>query len=188
MPSKNPRIDAYIEKAAPFAQPVLKHLRKLIHKTCPEVEETIKWGMPSFEYKGLMCGFASFKEHCTFGFWKAGIMKDAAVLLGKESKSAMGHLGRVTSMKDLPSDKILIDWIREAMKLNDDGVKVPKLLTRRDQKVITTPPWFIIAVKKNKKAWATFDNASPSFKREYVQWVTEAKTEETKGQTTKTIY
>ena len=94
MATKNPRIDTYIEKAAPFAQPVLKHLRKLVHKTCPEVEETIKWGMPCFEYKGLLCSFASFKEHCTFGFWKAGIMKDAAVLLGKESKSAMGHLGR----------------------------------------------------------------------------------------------
>ncbi len=180
MASKNPRIDAYIEKVAPFAQPVLKHLRKLVHKTCPQVEETIKWGMPCFEYKGLLCSFASFKEHCTFGFWKAGIMKDAGVLLGKESKSAMGNLGKITSMKDLPSDKILIGWIKEAMKLNDAGIKVPKAVTKHEKKEIITPTWFITAVKKNKKAWATFDNASPSFKKEYVQWVTEAKTDETK--------
>ena len=180
MATKNPRVDAYIEKAAPFAQPVLKHLRTLIHKTCPEVEETIKWGMPSFEYKGIWCGFASFKGHCTFGFWKAGIMKDAGVLLGKESKSAMGNLGRITSMKDLPSDKIIIGWLKESMKLNDDGIKVPKAVTKHEKKEVVTPGWFITAVKKNKKAWTTFENASPSFKKEYVQWVTEAKTDETK--------
>jgi len=180
MATKNPRIDAYIEKAAPFAQPVLKHLRSLIHKTCPEVVETIKWGMPSFEYKGIWCGFASFKEHCTFGFWKAGIMKDAGVLLGKESKSAMGNLGKITSMKDLPSDKIIIGWLKESMKLNDAGIKVPKNVTKHEKKEVVTPGWFITAVKKNKKAWSTFENASASFKKEYVQWVTEAKTDETK--------
>ena len=180
MDNKNPHIDLYIEKAAPFAQTVLRHLRQLVHKTCPEVVENVKWGMPSFEYKGLWCGFASFKEHCTFGFWKAGIMKDSQVLLGKASKAAMGNLGRITSMKDLPSDKIIIGWLKESMKLNDEGIKVPKDVTKHEKKVIITPKWFIEAVKKNKKAWTTFDNASQSFKKEYVQWVTEAKTDETK--------
>jgi len=151
MASKNPKIDAYIEKVAPFAQPVLKHLRKLVHKTCPQVEETIKWGMPCFEYKGLLCSFASFKEHCTFGFWKAGIMIDAGVLLGKESKSAMGNLGRITSMKDLPSDKILIGWIKEAMKLNDAGIKVPKAVTKHEKKEIITPTWLLLPLKRIKK-------------------------------------
>lgn len=179
MAGKNPKVDEYIEKAAPFAQPILKHLRELVHKACPTVEEKIKWGMPSFEYKGLFCGFASFKEHCTFGFWKAGIMKDAKDLQSEEKRGAMGNLGRLTSLKDLPSDKKIMGWLKEAMKLNDLGTKVPKNVTKHPRKAVVTPDWFIEAVKKNKKAWATFDKATPGFRKEYVQWVTEAKTEET---------
>jgi uncharacterized protein YdeI (YjbR/CyaY-like superfamily) len=180
MATKNPKVDAYIAKAAPFAQPVMKHIRNLVHKACPDVEETIKWGMPSFEYKGILCGIAAFKEHCSLGFWKAGIMKDKDVLLSKESKGAMGNLGKIKSKKDLPSDKILMGWIKEAMKLNEDGVKVPKQITKHERPVIDTPDWFITAVKKNKKAWATFDGASAGFRKEYVSWVTGAKTEETR--------
>ncbi len=123
---KNEDVDQYIKKAQPFAQPILIHLRKLIHETCPNVEEKIKWGMPSFEYKGLLCGFAAFKEHCTFGFWKASLMKDPTLMLNAKSEVAMGHLGRITSIKDLPSDKKIIGYIKEAMKLNDDGIKVIK--------------------------------------------------------------
>jgi len=180
MATYNPKVDVYIEKAAPFAQPILHHLRELVHKACPEVEETVKWGMPHFEYKGMLCGFAAFKQHCSFGFWKAGIMRDADVLLGKESKSAMGNLGKLTSLKDLPSDKILAGWVKEAMKLNDEGIKVPKTITKHEKKPVETPAWFTDAVKKNKKAWATFEKASTSFKKEYIVWVTEAKTDETK--------
>lgn len=178
---KNPQVDAYIKNAAPFSQPIMKHLRELVHKVCPDVEENIKWGVPSFEYKGLWCGFASFKEHCTFGFWKAGIMKNAKDFQSEEKRGSMGNLGRLTNIKDLPSDKLIISWLKESMLLNEKGIKVPKDVTKHPKKVITTPDWFIEAVKKNKKAWATFDNASASFKKEYVEWVTDAKTEETRN-------
>lgn len=180
MASKNPRVDAYISKAAPFAQPVLNHLRSLIHKTCPSVEETIKWGMPSFEYKGILCGFASFKQHCTFGFWKASLMKDKVLMENARSEVAMGHLGRITSLKDLPSDKKITGWIKEAMKLNEEGKKVVKAKPVV-KKELVIPAYIPTAIKKNKKAWSTFEQFSPSAKNEYVDWITEAKTEETKN-------
>ena len=180
MASKNPRVDAYISKAAPFAQPVLNHLRSLIHKICPSVEETIKWGMPSFEYKGILCGFASFKQHCTFGFWKASLMKDKVLMENARSEVAMGHLGRITSLKDLPSDKKITGWIKEAMKLNEEGKKVVKAKPVV-KKELVIPAYIPTAIKKNKKAWSTFEQFSPSAKNEYVYWITEAKTEETKN-------
>lgn len=176
----NPTVDVYIAKAAPFAQPVLNHLRELIHKTCPEVEENIKWGMPSFEYKGMLCGFASFKQHCTFGFWKASLMKDKVLMENARSESAMGHLGRITSLKDLPSDKKITAWIKEAMKLNVEGKKIIKAkpVVKKD---LVIPAYISAAIKKNKKAWGTFEQFSPSAKKEYVEWITEAQSEETKN-------
>lgn len=176
----NPTVDVYIAKAAPFAQPVLNHLRELIHKTCPEVEENIKWGMPSFEYKGMLCGFASFKQHCTFGFWKASLMKDKVLMDNARSESAMGHLGRITSLKDLPSDKKITAWIKEAMKLNVEGKKIIKAkpVVKKD---LVIPAYIPAAIKKNKKAWGTFEQFSPSAKKEYVEWITEAQSEETKN-------
>lgn len=182
MGKKNPKIDAYISKAADFAKPVLKHLRALVHKACPEVEENVKWGMPSFEYKGMLCVFASFKQHCTFGFWKASLMKDAKILLGKESHTAMGNLGRITSLKDLPKDSIITGWIKEAMKLNDAGIKLTKDKPRKyDKKDLEVPKYFTEAVKKNKKAFSTFEKFSYSARKDYVEWVTDAKTEETRS-------
>ena len=153
MGKKNPKIDAYIAKSGDFAKPVLVHLRKLVHQACPDVEENLKWGMPSFEYKGLLCGFASFKQHCTFGFWKASLMKDAKVLLGNESHAAMGNLGRITSLKDLPKDSIITGWIKEAMKLNDAGIKVTKAKPKKyDKTELVIPKYFTDAIKKNKNA------------------------------------
>ena len=176
----NPTVDVYIAKAAPFAQPVLNHLRELIHKACPEVEENIKWGMPSFEYKGMLCGFASFKQHCTFGFWKASLMKDKVLMDNARSESAMGHLGRITSLKDLPSDKKITAWIKEAMKLNVEGKKIIKAkpVVKKD---LVIPAYISAVIKKNKKAWGTFEQFSPSAKKEYVEWITEAQSEETKN-------
>jgi uncharacterized protein YdeI (YjbR/CyaY-like superfamily) len=175
------RVDTYIARAQPFAQPILQHVRGLVHKACPEVTETIKWGMPSFDYKGPYFGFASFKQHCTFGFWKAKLLKDPKNYLGERKTSggeAMGHFGRVTSLKDLPPDKVLLDLLKQAKKLNDDGVKSPRVVKAR--KELKTPSYFLDALKKNKKALASFEAFSPSHKREYVEWITEAKTEPTR--------
>ena len=182
MAKKDERIDEYIEKAQPFAQPVLKHLRELVHKGCPQVEETIKWGMPSFDYKGPFCSMASFKQHCVFGFWKSKLIKDPDNYLG-EIKShggeAMGNLGRITSVKDLPPDKAMIDFIKQAKKLNDEGVKLAPRLTK-ERKELIIPDYFTNALKENKKAQTNFENFSYSHKKEYIEWITEAKTESTR--------
>lgn len=125
MGTKDLRVDKYIANAADFAKPMLNHLRELVHKACPETEEIIKWGFPHFDYKGMMCSMAAFKQHCAFTFWKAALMKDKKLIENAKSESAMGHLGRITSLNDLPSDKILMAYIKEAKKLNDDDVKLP---------------------------------------------------------------
>ncbi len=180
MAKKDPRIDAYIKKAAPFAQPILNHYRSLVHTACPEVEETMKWSFPHFDYKGeMMCSMAAFKQHCAFGFWKASLFKDPSLLEQAKGETAMGHLGRIESIDQLPSDKKILGWIKEAMKLNAAGVKVEKV--KKPVKELIVPPYFSAALKKNKKAAAFFEASSPSCKREYVQWVDEAKTEATRN-------
>jgi len=182
MVKKDPRIDTYIAKAQPFAQPILKHLRKLIHEGCPEVEETIKWGMPSFDYKGAFCSMAAFKQHAVFGFWKGTLIKDKHNFLQERANQggeAMGNMGRVTSIKDLPPDEVIVDFVKQAKKLNDDGVKLPAR-PKKAKAELVVPDYFISALKRSKKAWAVFETFSPSHKREYVEWVTEAKTESTR--------
>ncbi len=181
MAKKEKLIDAYIAKSAAFAKPILEHLRKLVHDTCPEVEEKMKWSIPHFDYKGeMMCSMAAFKQHAVFGFWKATLMKDKALHEIAKSEVAMGHLGRITSLKDLPADKKIIGWIKEAMKLNDEGKKLVKVKPA-EKKELMVPDYFIKAVQKNKKALAVFEAFTPGCKKEYVQWITEAKTEETRN-------
>ena len=177
MPTVDPRIDAYIEKSADFAKPILTHLRKLISKACPDVVETIKWSMPCFDYKGMLCNMASFKAHCAFGFWKQSLMESDAF---PANKTAMGSFGRITSVKDLPSDKVMIGLIRQAMELNDKGIKVPKKAPVQKKDVVV-PGDLTKALSKNKAAKTAFENFSPSHKREYVQWIEEAKTEPTRN-------
>ena len=181
MATKSKQIDAYVAKSADFAKPILNHLRELVHKTCPDAEEKMKWSFPHFDYKNeMLCSMAAFKQHCSFGFWKAALMKDPVLLETAKSEAAMGHLGKITSLKDLPPDKKIIAWIKEAMKLNDERKKVVKTKPVVKEK-LAVPDYFTAAVKKNKKAWATFETFAPSAKKDYVEWVTDAKTEETKN-------
>lgn len=181
MKNTDGRIDAYISKSADFAQPVLNHLRKLVHIACPDVQETIKWGFPHFEYKGeILCSFASFKKHCVFSFWKSTLLTDPYQILETIGRTAMGHLGRITDISELPSDKIIKDYIKEAARLNADGIKLPSKSKPASTKELVVPDYFMQALNKNKKALKTFENFSYSNKKEYVEWVTEAKTEETR--------
>jgi uncharacterized protein YdeI (YjbR/CyaY-like superfamily) len=182
MATTDKRVDAYIAKAAPFAQPILRELREIVHEGCPEVVETIKWGFPNFDYKGIMCNMAAFKQHCTFGFWKS------ALVLGEESNKstdAHGQMGRLTSVKDLPPRKVLLGYVRKATRLNDEGVKVarPKKATK---KAVVVPTYFTDALKKNKKALNAFEGFSPGKRRDYVEWITEAKTEATRDRRVQT--
>jgi uncharacterized protein YdeI (YjbR/CyaY-like superfamily) len=177
MATKDPRIDAYIAKSAPFAKPILKHLRKVIHAGCPQVEETIKWSMPHFDYKGVMCGMAAFKAHCAFGFWKGDLILDR----GKQAeKSGMGSFGCIKSLADLPNEKTLIGYVKKAAALNEAGIKVPGRTQPKKREALPMPDYFSAALKKNAKARNTFEDLSPSHRREYIEWVSEAKREETR--------
>lgn len=187
MSKPDQRIDAYIKKSAAFAQPILIHLRKLIHNACPEAEETLKWGMPYFQNEGaIICSMAAFKAHCAFGFWKAAIMKDPENILHLADKHSMGHLDRITSVKDLPRDAVLISYIRQAAQLNKEKIKLPpKEKPLRPRKGVL-PKIFADALLKNKKAKEHFDAFSDSKKYEYIEWITEAKTDTTMNERIKT--
>lgn len=182
MPTIDPRMDAYIKNAEPFAQPILTHLRQLVHTVCPELTETIKWGFPHFEYAGeILCSMASFKQHCVFGFWKAPLLKDPAGILEITERGAMGHLGRIGSLKDLPKDSILKSFIKQAAQLNEQGIKnTQRTFKPATTKAIEVPAALLNALKKNKAAYAFFLKISASQKKEYIEWITEAKTEPTK--------
>jgi len=177
--TRDPRIDAYIAKSPEFAQPILVHLRALIHAACPDADETIKWSMPSWTYAGgILCGMAAFKKHCTFGFWKGSLIVPSD---GTDNESAMGQFGKLTKVADLPSKKVITGYIRQAMKLNAEGVKVPeRVRPATPRPAPETPDDLAAALKQNKAAKATWDTFSPSCKREYVEWLTEAKREETR--------
>ncbi len=183
MSNHDPRIDAYIDKAADFAKPIIIHLRELIHAACPDVEETWKWSFPVFMYKGgMLCNIAAFKKHCAFGFWKASIMPDPDNILTIADKAAMGHLDKIEKLQDLPKDSILKKYIKAAMKLNDEGVTVarPKP-TEKEKKELQVPDYFTKELKKNKEAEKIFNAFSYSHKKEYIQWFEEAKTEPTRN-------
>ena len=176
MPATDPRVDAYIDNAQDFAKPILNHLRKLVHEACPDVQETMKWSFPHFDYKGMMCSMASFKEHCAFNFWKQVLLEQSAF---PAEKTAMGSFGRITSLKDLPSDKTLKKLIVDAARLNDQGVKVNKTVSK-EKKELVVPDILMSALATNALAAETFNNFPYSKKKEYVDWITEAKTDATR--------
>jgi uncharacterized protein YdeI (YjbR/CyaY-like superfamily) len=174
------KVDAYIEKAAPFAQPILRTLREIIHKAEPRIEEKIKWGVPHFDYKGPVAGMAAFKAHARFGFWKSSLMKDPAGLLRTEEGAMAGMAGmRLENAKDLPPQKVLIQYVKEAVALNEAGVKGKRPPVKKKPPP-KAPDYLMAALKKNKAALKTFEAFSPSHKREYIEWITEAKQEATR--------
>lgn len=182
MGTRDPRIDAYIEKAAGFAQPILRHLRELVHTGCPDVQETIKWGFPHFEHKGVLCSMAAFKQHCAFGFWKGSVLAEKHPELAAAEDPAMGQLGRITALSDLPDDETLLLYLREAAALNDRGVKSPNRSKPKpkEERTLEVPDDLMDALRKNPQALATFEGFSYSNKKEYVEWVSEAKSEDTR--------
>ena len=178
-PVTDPRVDAYIAKSAEFAQPILRHLRKLVHRACPAAVETIKWGMPSFTYRdSILCGMAAFKAHGTFGFWHQGMTK-AIGADSRKAEEAMGSLGRITSLSDLPSDKDMLGYIRRAMELTEAGG--PARPKPKAKKPLALPADLLAALKKNTKAHGQFAEFSPSKRRDYIEWIIEAKRPETRA-------
>ncbi|MBA2334817.1 MAG: YdeI/OmpD-associated family protein [Blastocatellia bacterium] len=177
MPTRDPRIDAYIERSAEFAQPILLHIRALVHKACPDIVETMKWSMPFFDHKGTVCNMASFKQHCAFGLWKQSLMEANAF---PAEKTAMGSFGRITSIAELPDDKIIVALIHQAIKLNQDGIKVKRTPVSKEKKELAVPEVMDAALAKNAAARKTFDEFPYSKKKDYIEWINEAKTEATR--------
>jgi hypothetical protein len=176
MPTTDKRVDAYIAKAGDFAKPILERIRETVHEACPECEETLKWGMPTFMHHGILCGMAAFKAYVTFGFWKGSLIERSD---GSTAPVGMGNAERLTKVGDLPSKRELISLVKQAMKLNEAGVKVAKRAAK-SKPPAKVPGYFAAALRKNKKAHAVFDAFSPSAKREYITWLTDAKSEETR--------
>ncbi len=177
MPTTDPFVDAYIERAAEFAQPILKHIRALVHDVCPDVVETKKWSFPHFDYKGMFCSMAAFKQHCAFGFWKQSLMESNAF---PAERTAMGSFGRLTSVADLPDDKTMKKLILDAIKLNDAGIKVAKPKPTGEKKELVVPDVLLEALATNELAAETFNNFPYSKKKDYVEWITDAKTDATR--------
>jgi uncharacterized protein YdeI (YjbR/CyaY-like superfamily) len=174
MANRDPRIDAYIAAAADFAQPILEHIRAVVHAACPEVEESLKWGFPHFGYKGaMMCSMAAFKQHCSFGFWQRKEVVNTA------TEKSMGQFGKIVTIKDLPNKKEMTSYIRKAMALNDAGLK-KKRPAAAPKPPPELPADFAAQLKKHRAARETYEAFSPSAQREYVDWIIEAKTDATR--------
>lgn len=175
MGKRDPRVDEYIAKSADFAKPILNHIRAVVHEACPQVEETIKWRMPHFEYEGIICGMASFKEHCALHIWKG------SVIIGDGARESMGQFGRLTKVSDLPPDKTIASYIKQSMKIREEGATgLSRAKPKKKQKPVVVPAELTSALRKNKKAAAAFDGFPPSHKREYAEWISDAKGEDTR--------
>ena len=180
MEKYSPKIDTYIEKSQDFAKPILHYIRETVHEFCPDAEETMKWSFPHFIYKGKnLCAMASFKQHCTFGFWLEKEMKTMQEMTQNIEKNSMFSLGKITAMEDLPSKPQLKKAIKEAMELTDMGVTMKKAPPSKTE--MEVPDDFQSALDSRPETLEIFEKASPSFRKEYIAWITEAKTEATRN-------
>ncbi|PIF43547.1 uncharacterized protein YdeI (YjbR/CyaY-like superfamily) [Chryseobacterium sp. 52] len=180
MEKHSPKIDAYIEKSQDFAKSILDYIRETVHEFCPDAEETMKWSFPHFTYQGEnLCAMASFKHHCTFGFWLEKEMKTMKEITQDIEKNSMFSLGKITKIEHLPPKVQLKKAIKEAMELTEMGITMKKAPPSKTETEI--PDYFQTALNENKKALTVFEKGSPSFRKEYINWITEAKTETTRS-------
>ena len=179
MGNKDARVDAYIAKSPDFARPILTYLRDVVHQGCPELVETMKWSTPTFDHQGIVCSMAAFRQHCVFGFWKAPLLTLDGKPLVKKMESGAGQFGKLTSIKDLPAKAKLLKLVRDAARLNESGIAM-KRAPRATATPVQVPADLTRALHKNAKAREVFAAFSPSHKREYVEWIVEAKTPQTR--------
>lgn len=180
MSQLNTKVDSYISKSVDFAKPIMEHLRQVVHETCPDVQEAIKWGIPHFDYKGdMMLILAAYKNHCSLSFFKAELMTDKQIVESVKAGKKMGYMDKIKTMSDLPSKKILISLIKEAMTLNEKGIRKTRSGSEKP-KVLEAPGYFEKALNANPKAKEIFETRSPSFRKDYLVWITGAKTDDTR--------
>lgn len=182
MPKRDSRVDAYIAKSADFAKPILTHFRAVVDEACPDATETIKWSTPAWDYAGsMLCSMAAFKQHCSLGFWKANLLTLNGKPLGI---GAGGQLSHIATVKDLPSRSTLVSLVKQAAKLNADGVK-GSVMSGRRRTARAAPPVpadLKRGLARNRRARDVFEAFPPSHQREYVEWIVGAKREETRAQ------
>ena len=176
----NSKVDEYIAKSEDFAKPILMHLRKIIHDTCPDMEEDIKWGTPHYSYKGdHLCMVAGFKNHCSFSLYKAEFMKDKAIQESVKAGKKFGYMDKIKDLSELKQKNILIAYIKEAMSINEKGIKKEKTVSDKP-KIPETPDYLIESLNANKKSKAVWESKSDSFRKDYLIWIIDAKTEATR--------
>ena len=167
-PTTDPRIDAYIGKSADFAQPILSHLRQVVHAACPDAEETIKWSMPFFMHGGKnLAHMAAFKAHCAFGFWN-GVEETT------KGSEAMGQFGRITTVKDLPAKAELAPIVKKAAAMIDSG-EVPRKRKSEPKPPPEAPADLLAALRRSTKARKTYEAFTPGRRREYIEWMEDGK-------------
>ncbi len=179
MGKKSPEVDAYIRSAPEYARPILKKLRQQMHKAAPDIEEAIKWSSPTFVHKGIVTGMSAFKNYVTIGFWKGRLMKDPKEIFEGAGRTSITTI-KLSDVSELPPEKVMLSYIREAVKLNADGVKAPAAPREKRTAQVKAPADLLAALKKSKKAAATFEAFPPSHKKEYIAWIVEAKREATR--------
>jgi uncharacterized protein YdeI (YjbR/CyaY-like superfamily) len=186
MGKTDPRVDAYIARSAPFAKPILTHFRRVVHAGCPQVEETLKWSSPHFMYKGMLCGMAAFKKHCAFGFWKEALLRGRVKGMAAPDEPGMGQFGCITAVSDLPAERTLLRLVKAAVELNDRGIRSPARSKPKGDRKLDVPVDLTITLRKNRKALRTFEAFSYTNRKDYVEWIAEAKRAETRRRRLKT--
>lgn len=175
MGQHDPRVDAYIAQAAPFARPLLERLRAQVHAACPTVEEAIKWSMPAFLYRGRqLASMAAFKQHATFGFWRG------EAVTGARQDGAMGQFGRLRTLGDLPDDARMRELVERAMGQVDAGGRTRRASRAAPRPLPDMPPALQAALDAQPRAREAFEAFPPSHRREYIEWIADAKREETR--------
>jgi hypothetical protein len=174
MATTDPRIDAYIAKQGDFARPILTWIRAQMHAASPDIGEAIKWGMPFFTYQDRpLANMAAFKAHASFGFWDR-----AGMATGKEGE-AMGQYGRLTSLADLPPEAEFCALVQAALAPIAAG-DAPKRVRGAPKPDLPVPDALAQALADDALATATWDGFPPGCRREYSEWIGEAKRPETR--------
>mgnify|MGYP000850261229 CR=1 FL=1 len=181
MSIRSKEVTDYINKAAAFAQPILKHWRKRVFEASDDIEESLKYGTPHYHYKGdYMLAMAAYSKHCSFTFFKSDFMSDDRLKQNKQHKPIDRFLGKISSLEELPTDKEFDKFLKEAIRLNEQGLKVPRT-KKESPKELDMPDYFTKRLQSNKAALSIFETKSPSFRKSYIQWITDAKTDDTRN-------
>ncbi|MCB9876458.1 MAG: YdeI/OmpD-associated family protein [Planctomycetes bacterium] len=171
----DPRVDDYLAAAAEWARPILTELRARVHRACPGVVETIKWRRPAFELGGLIGGMSEFKEYCSFGFWQEKALLEA----GDEAEAVIEACGKITTLKQLPGKAAFARVLKLALQRNQAGGKLPRSKAKRHPP-LEVPADLAAALARDEAAKEHFDAFAPSYRRDYIEWITGAKKDATR--------